>query len=74
MSWLFFMDESGHDHKHCPYEVRGGVALRSTKLWNFVIRPGVSLRGQRLIGRISMEVHTLEMKKLSATAAKENQQ
>ena len=21
MSYLFFMDESGHDHKNCPYEV-----------------------------------------------------
>jgi hypothetical protein len=36
MSWLFFMDESGHDHKQCPYEVRGGITLHSTKLWSFV--------------------------------------
>jgi hypothetical protein len=36
MSWLFFIDESGHDHKQCPYEVRGGVALYSKKLWGFV--------------------------------------
>jgi hypothetical protein len=36
MSWLFFMDESGHDHKQCPYEVRGGIALHSKKLWSFV--------------------------------------
>jgi hypothetical protein len=36
MSWLFFMDESGHDHKQCPYEVRGGIALHSKKLWDFV--------------------------------------
>jgi hypothetical protein len=36
MSWLFFMDESGHDHKHCPYEVRGGVAIHASKLWSFV--------------------------------------
>jgi hypothetical protein len=36
MSWLFFIDESGHDHKQCPYEVRGGVALHSTRLWSFV--------------------------------------
>ena len=27
MSWLLFLDESGHDHRHMPYEVRGGVAL-----------------------------------------------
>jgi hypothetical protein len=36
MSWLFFIDESGHDHKQCPYEVRGGIALHSKKLWGFV--------------------------------------
>ena len=36
MSWLLFLDESGHDHKHCPYEVRGGVASHVSKLWPFV--------------------------------------
>ncbi|MBE7465960.1 MAG: DUF3800 domain-containing protein [Planctomycetes bacterium] len=36
MSWLLFMDESGHDHKHLPYEVRGGIALADEKLWPFV--------------------------------------
>lgn len=36
MSWLLFLDESGHDHKNCPYEVRGGVALHAGKLWPFV--------------------------------------
>ena len=28
MAWLLFLDESGHDHKQMPYEVRGGVALQ----------------------------------------------
>ncbi|HEV3204079.1 MAG TPA: hypothetical protein VGY77_06845, partial [Gemmataceae bacterium] len=36
MSWLLFLDESGHDHKHMPYEVRGGVALHARELWPFV--------------------------------------
>lgn len=36
MSWLFFMDESGHDHRQCPYEVRGGVAIHAGKLWSFI--------------------------------------
>jgi hypothetical protein len=36
MSWLFFMDESGHDHKNMPLEVRGGVALHAKKLWSFI--------------------------------------
>lgn len=36
MSWLLFLDESGHDHKQMPYEVRGGVAIHVSKLWPFV--------------------------------------
>jgi hypothetical protein len=36
MSWLLFMDESGHDHKTMPYEVRGGVALQDKKVWPFI--------------------------------------
>lgn len=36
MSWFLFLDESGHDHQQMPYEVRGGVALHSGKLWPFV--------------------------------------
>ena len=36
MSWLLFLDESGHDHKQMPFEVRGGVALHARKLWSFI--------------------------------------
>lgn len=36
MSWLLFMDESGHDHHSMPYEVRGGVAFHAGKLWPFI--------------------------------------
>lgn len=36
MSWLLFMDESGHDHKNMPAEVRGGVALHAGKVWPFL--------------------------------------
>lgn len=32
MSWLLFLDESGHDHKQTPYEIRGGVAIKVEKL------------------------------------------
>jgi hypothetical protein len=35
MSWLLFLDESGHDHKTMPYEVRGGIALHDRELWPF---------------------------------------
>ncbi len=33
MAWLLFLDESGHDHKQMPYEVRGGIALEDSQLW-----------------------------------------
>lgn len=36
MSYLLFMDESGHDHKSMPYEVRGGVMLHAGNIWAFV--------------------------------------
>lgn len=36
MSVLLFLDESGHDHKNAPYEVRGGIALDDDRLWPFV--------------------------------------
>jgi hypothetical protein len=36
MTWLLFIDESGHDHKAMPLEVRGGIALHVSKLWGFI--------------------------------------
>lgn len=36
MSWLFFMDESGHDHKNMPFEARGGIALHAREVWPFI--------------------------------------
>ncbi len=36
MSYLLFLDESGHDHRTMPYEVRGGIALHAERLWPFV--------------------------------------
>lgn len=36
MTWLFFIDESGHDHKTTPYEVRGGFAIDVSRLWPFI--------------------------------------
>lgn len=37
MSWLLFLDESGHDHVNMPYEVNGGLALHARELWPFVL-------------------------------------
>ncbi|MBN1362429.1 MAG: DUF3800 domain-containing protein [Sedimentisphaerales bacterium] len=36
MSWLLFLDESGHDHRATPYEVHGGFAIHASKLWPFI--------------------------------------
>ncbi|MCC6579348.1 MAG: DUF3800 domain-containing protein [Phycisphaeraceae bacterium] len=35
MSWLLFLDESGHDHRTMPYEIHGGIALDVSRLWPF---------------------------------------
>lgn len=36
MSWLLFCDESGHDHTNTPMEVRGGIAIHSSGIWEFI--------------------------------------
>ena len=36
MTWMLFLDESGHDHKRMTFEVRGGIALLAPKLRAFV--------------------------------------
>jgi hypothetical protein len=36
VSYLLFLDESGHDHKVAPYEVTGGIAVHVSKLWSLV--------------------------------------
>jgi hypothetical protein len=36
MSWLLFMDESGHDRRQMPYEVRGGVAIQDRRRRSFI--------------------------------------
>jgi len=36
MSYLLFLDESGHDRKESPYEVIAGVALYDRDLWSLI--------------------------------------
>jgi hypothetical protein len=36
MAFLLFIDESGHDRKHSPYEVLAGVAIRDADLWPLI--------------------------------------
>lgn len=36
MSYLLFMDESGHDHRTMPYEVRGGISIASINVFKLI--------------------------------------
>lgn len=36
MAYFLFIDESGHDHQHSPYEVLAGLAMEDKNLWNFI--------------------------------------
>jgi len=36
MSWALFIDESGQDQKHSPYEVLAGVAIEDRKIWPLI--------------------------------------
>lgn len=36
MSWMLFLDESGHDARQSPYEVLAGVAVEDRSLWPLI--------------------------------------
>lgn len=36
MAWFLFIDESGHDHRQMPFEVRGGLAIADDRLWGLL--------------------------------------
>jgi len=36
MAYFLFIDESGHDHRHSPYEVLSGIAIEDRDLWNLI--------------------------------------
>lgn len=38
MSYLLYMDESGHDHFRLPYEIRGGLCIHARDSWTFTRR------------------------------------
>ena len=63
---LLFLDESGTDHKECPYEVLGGIAIQPRDLWTliqsiraaerdafgiFLSEIGVEFKGSMLLNR-----------------------
>lgn len=37
MSFLFFVDESGHDHREAPYEVRSAIAVHDSQVWDLIL-------------------------------------
>lgn len=59
MSWLLFLDESGHDHQSMPYEVRGGFAIHASKLWPFI--QAVRTLEQSIFGA-NLQEYDLEIK------------
>ncbi|HEY3353003.1 MAG TPA: DUF3800 domain-containing protein [Polyangia bacterium] len=36
MSFILFIDESGHDLRESPYEVLAGVAVEDSRIWNLI--------------------------------------
>jgi hypothetical protein len=36
MSFVLFIDESGHDLRDSPYEVLAGVAVEDSRIWNLI--------------------------------------
>ncbi|MGZ8370476.1 MAG: DUF3800 domain-containing protein, partial [Caulobacteraceae bacterium] len=36
MSWAFFIDESGQDRRHSPYEVLAGLAIEDRRIWPLI--------------------------------------
>jgi len=59
MSWLLFMDESGHDHKNTPLEVRGGIALHAKDIWSFT---NAVREAEREIFGLSLFEYGIELK------------
>ncbi len=66
MSWLVFLDESGHDKRTVPYEVHGGIAVHAAQLWPLIVavraeerkcfgallhQYGTELKGSRLLAK-----------------------
>lgn len=37
MAYLLFIDESGHDRRHAPYEVLAGLAIEDRFLWDIIL-------------------------------------
>jgi len=63
---LYFIDESGHDHRDSPYEVLAAVAIQERDLWNVIqairnaelkyfgvplAQVGIELKGTKLLKR-----------------------
>lgn len=66
MSYLFFVDESGHDLTLSPYAVLAAVAVQDSRVWNLI----TAIRGAEeefFLERISRDGLELKAKKLLKT-------
>ena len=63
MAYLLFIDESGHDRGHAPYEALAGAAIHDTQLWNFV--RDIQAAEEHFFGsRVTLGPRELKAKKL----------
>lgn len=63
MSVLLFVDESGQDRRHSPYEVLAGIAIEDRDLWNLITaiqQAEIECFGRRY----AREEHELKAKKI----------
>ncbi len=73
MSYLLFMDESGHDLAESPYEVLAGVSVEDRDLWNLVSAihaAEIEFFGQRVSrGELELKAKRLLKRKVCRLAA-----
>ncbi|MFN4062355.1 MAG: DUF3800 domain-containing protein [Paracoccus hibiscisoli] len=60
MSWTLFVDESGQDQRHSPYEVLAGVAIEDKKVWPLICQ--ISDAQKQFFGMRLFEAYGAEAK------------
>lgn len=60
MSWTLFVDESGQDQRHSPYEVLAGVAIEDRDIWQLICQ--ISDAQQHFFGMRLFDAYGAEAK------------
>lgn len=60
MSWTLFVDESGQDQRHSPYEVLAGVAIEDRQIWPLICQ--ISDAQQHFFGMRLFDAYGAEAK------------